>query len=115
MLVILWCDFTFKTSKYLDLEESQAKSLVLNVKVGVSVFITFRDTARWRGKSNRCIFYTLRLLSDFYYDQGSLMKLFRYNNNTTAFLIPTFTFKTSIQLFFIASPSRISITLARQY
>jgi hypothetical protein len=61
-------------SKPLDLEESQAKSLVLNVKVGVSVFITFRDTTRLQGKSNRCIFHTLRLLSDFYYDQGAVMK-----------------------------------------
>jgi hypothetical protein len=84
--------------KPLDLEESQAKSLVLNVKVGVSVFITFRDTTRLREKSNRCIFYTLRLLSDFYYEQCAVIELVRYNNNTTAFLIPTFTFKTSIPL-----------------
>ena len=61
-------------SKPLDLEESQAKSLVLNVKVGVSVFITFRGTTRLHEKSNRCIFYTLRLLYDFYHDKGSVIK-----------------------------------------
>ena len=75
-------------SKPLDLEESQAKSLVLNVKVGVSVFITFRDTTRLQGKSNRYIFYTLRLLSDFYYEQCAVIRLVRYNKNTTAFFNP---------------------------